>query len=139
MSIRIFYDKEGIRLKGIRKLFDVIKSLITEENRIPGDISFIITGDSELKSLNIEFLAHDYYTDVITFNYNKGDIVAGEIYISVDTVALNAEEFSVTVQEELKRVIIHGVLHLVGMEDTTEEERQIMHEAEDKWLQRSCK
>jgi rRNA maturation RNase YbeY len=139
LSIRIFYDKEGIRLKGIRKLFDVIKSLITEENRIPGDISFIITGDSELKSLNIEFLAHDYYTDVITFNYNKGDIVAGEIYISVDTVALNAEEFSVTVQEELKRVIIHGVLHLVGMEDTTEEERQIMHEAEDKWLQRSCK
>ena len=139
MSIRIFYDKEGLRLKGIRKLVKVIRCIITEENRIPGDISFIITGDSELKSLNIEFLAHDYYTDVITFNYNKGDIVAGEIYISVDTVALNAEEFSVTVQEELKRVIIHGVLHLIGMEDTTEEERQIMHEAEDKWLQRSCK
>ena len=138
MSIRIFYDEAGLRLTGWRKLVKVIRSIVEEENRIAGNISFIITGDREIKRINVEFLGHDYCTDVITFNYNKEEVVAGEIYISKDTVAVNAKEFCVSVQDELKRVIIHGVLHLTGMDDSTDEERQKMHEAEEKWLLRFC-
>jgi probable rRNA maturation factor len=134
LSIRIFYEEPGIRLKGWRKLLVVIKSILLEVNRIPGDITFVVTNDKELKSINQEFLEHDYYTDVITFNYNKDDVINGEIYISKDTVAENAREFNVKVQEELKRVIIHGVLHLTGMDDRNEAEREVMHEAENRWL-----
>jgi probable rRNA maturation factor len=134
LSIRIYYDEDGIRLKGWRNLVKVIKNIIAEGNRLPGDISFIITGDSEIKNINNEFLGHDFNTDVITFDYNKGDIVAGEIYISKDTVKDNAADYNVSLQEELKRVIIHGVLHLMGMDDSSEEERNAMHEVEDRWL-----
>ncbi len=91
-------------------------------------------GDKELKNINNEFLEHDYFTDVITFNYNKGDIVNGEIYVSKDTVTANASDYKVSVQDELKRVIIHGVLHLTGLDDKTEEDREEMHKSENRWL-----
>jgi probable rRNA maturation factor len=136
LSIRVFYEVEGFRLKGWRKVVEVIRSIIEEGDRIPGDISFIITGDTEIRSINCEFLSHDFNTDVITFNYNKGDIVSGEIYISGDTVKVNAADFNVSFQMELIRVIIHGVLHLMGMDDSDEEQRNAMHIAEDKWLLR---
>jgi probable rRNA maturation factor len=115
-------------------MVSVIESIIFEAKMIPGDISFIITGDTEIRNINREFLDHDYFTDVITFNYNKGNIVGGEIYISKDTVVSNAKEYKVNMQDELKRVIIHGVLHLTDLDDKTEGEREIMRKSEDRWL-----
>lgn len=134
MSIRIFYDVEGVRLNGWLKLVKIIRQKVNERQYKVGDLNFIITGDSEIRSLNVKYLEHDYFTDVITFNYNEGNRVGGEIYISIDTVAINAEDYGVSVQDELKRVIIHGVLHLLGMNDITEEERKQMRTEEDKWL-----
>jgi probable rRNA maturation factor len=134
LSIRIFYNDEGVRLKGWRKIVKVVRGIVEERNKIAGDISFIITDDSEIRDINKEFLSHDYNTDVITFNYNKGDVISGEIYISHETVSLNAYDFGVTFQEELRRVIIHGVLHLMGLDDSDEQQREAMHKEEDRWL-----
>jgi probable rRNA maturation factor len=136
LSIRIFYNDEGVRLKGWRKIVKVIRNIVEESNKIAGDISFIITDDAEIRDINKEFLSHDYNTDVITFNYNVGNVISGEIYISHETVSLNAIDFGVLFQDELRRVVIHGVLHLMGMDDSDEEQRNAMHEEEDRWLVR---
>jgi probable rRNA maturation factor len=134
LSVRIFYDETKFRLKGWRKLVKLIKEVIVKEKKISGDLSFIITNDEELSKLNIQFLEHDYFTDVITFNYNSEDIVNGEIYISLDTVKRNALNYNVSLNDEIRRVIIHGVLHLTGYDDKTEEDKRIMREKEDFWV-----
>lgn len=134
MSIRIFYDETNFRLKGWRKAGKVINEVIWKEKRISGDLSFIITNDENLRKINIQFLKHDYNTDVITFNYNMGKVVNGEIYISIETVRKNAVNYNVSLKNEVLRVLIHGVLHLVGYDDKTEKERVKMKRMEDMWL-----
>lgn len=112
----------------------LISDIIENAGKNAGDINVIITNDENLRKINVQFLEHDYYTDVITFNYNEKDLINGEIYISTDTVRENSKEYEVTFNSELTRVIIHGVLHLIGFDDKTDEMRSEMRGHEDHWL-----
>jgi rRNA maturation RNase YbeY len=111
----------------------VVDAIIKSEKKIAGEISFIITSDNYLRTINREFLNHDYFTDVITFDYSTDHKVNGEIYISEDTVRLNAEAYNVDVDNEMLRVMLHGVLHLAGHNDKTKSQQQVMRQLEDRW------
>lgn len=99
-----------------------------------GDISYIFCSDEKILAVNREFLQHDYYTDIITFDYTSGEKIAGDLFISLDTVRTNAEAFHTAYNEELHRTIIHGILHLCGINDKGPGEREIMEANENKAL-----
>lgn len=96
-----------------------------------GNVNYLFCGDEEILRVNREFLGHDYFTDIITFDYSRRDRVGGDIFISLDTVASNAEELGEKYERELLRVIAHGVLHLCGIDDKGPGEREVMEAAED--------
>jgi rRNA maturation RNase YbeY len=99
-----------------------------------GDVGYLFCDDEHILSVNREFLQHDYYTDIITFDYSEGNVLNGDLVISLDTVSSNAELFHKAYEEELHRVIIHGILHLCGINDKGPGERELMEQAEDKAL-----
>jgi rRNA maturation RNase YbeY len=134
LSIKIFYDNTSYRVKCWRKVVEVLHEVIAKEKKISGDLNYIITNDEDLRKINVQFLEHDYFTDVITFNYNDNTMINGEIYISLDSVKENALNYNVSLNEELKRVMIHGVLHLVGYDDKTDVQKAEMKNQEDLWL-----
>lgn len=111
-----------------------IKAVVASYKRRLGDIGYMFVDDEKILEVNREYLGHDYYTDVITFDYDEDDVVSGDIVISLDTVRSNAELFGKEYDDELHRVIIHGILHLCGINDKGLGEREIMEAAENKAL-----
>lgn len=134
MKIKIFYDEIAYRLRNSRSYLTKIEEVIRSEKLLPGDLSFIITTDKNLIVINSEFLNHNYFTDVIAFDYNEGKVLNGEIYISLETVRSNANNYKVSLKKELLRVMIHGTLHICGYDDNTAKEKEIMKLKEDYWL-----
>ena len=111
-----------------------IKAVAASYGRKVGEIGYLFVDDEKILEVNREYLGHDYYTDVITFDYDEDETVSGDIVISLDTVRSNAQLFGKTYEEELYRVIIHGILHLCGINDKGLGEREIMEAAENKAL-----
>ena len=112
-----------------------IKAVAATYGKRVGDIGYLFCSDEHILDVNREYLGHDYYTDIITFDYCEDDILSGDIVISLDTIRTNAELFHKTYEEELHRVIIHGILHLCGINDNGPGEREKMEAAEDQALQ----
>ena len=100
----------------------------------PGRVTYIFVGDERILEVNRQFLGHDYYTDIITFDYTEGKHISGDLFISLDTVRSNAEQLGVTYGNELHRVVIHGILHLCGINDKGPGEREVMEAAENRAL-----
>ena len=111
-----------------------VKALVKQELREIGDITFVFCDDNYLHKINLEFLDHDTYTDIITFDYSVGNEIVSEIYISVDRVSENAKKYKQTFENEIHRVMVHGVLHLCGYKDKLAEDKQIMRDKENHYL-----
>ena len=111
-----------------------IETVAAIYDRRIGEIGYMFVDDEKILEINREYLGHDYYTDIITFDYDERDVLNGDIVISVDTVRSNAEQFGKSFDDELHRVIIHGILHLCGINDKGPGERELMEAAEDRAL-----
>jgi len=133
-KIEIFYeDIQPLKLRKAQ-IKKYIKLLIISEFKKMGDITVIFCSDNYLLDVNIQYLKHNYYTDIITFNYVEGNTISGDLFISVERVIENAQNFKTSWVKELYRVIFHGLLHLTGYNDKTPEESKIIREKEDKYL-----
>lgn len=132
----ITYNSEKVKMPKIKKRETTawIKQVAQSYGKKVGDIGYMFVDDEKILEVNKEYLQHDYYTDIITFDYCEDDELNGDLVISLDTVRTNAELFGKTYEEELHRVIIHGVLHLIGINDKGPGEREIMEAAENKAL-----
>jgi len=115
-------------------IIDWINQTVTTEKKELGPLNFIFCSDPYLHSINVEYLNHDTYTDIITFDYSELPAISGDIFISIDRVKENAETYNTTFSTELKRVIIHGVLHLIGYKDKTDADQEQMTAKEDFYL-----
>ena len=132
----ITYHTDGVRMPVIKKRETTawIRRVAASYGRKVGEIGYMFVSDEKILEVNSEYLGHDYYTDIITFDYDEGDTLNGDIVISLDTVRTNAEKYGKPYEEELHRVIIHGILHLCGLNDKAPGEREVMEAAEDRAL-----
>ncbi len=128
--INFNYELE-FQLENEEQLSLWISNVITSENKKEGDINYILCDDEYLLEINKQYLNHDYYTDIISFDYSIGNELHGDIFVSIERVRENAMVYEVTFDEELKRVLAHGVLHYCGYSDKTEEEELMMRSKED--------
>ena len=133
----ITYNTDGVKMPAIKKRETTawIKEVAASYGRKVGEIGYMFVNDEKILEVNNEYLGHDYYTDIITFDYDEGDVLNGDLVISLDTVRTNAQQFGKPYNEELHRVIIHGILHLCGINDKGPGERQQMEAAENRALQ----
>ena len=132
----VTYNTDGVKMPSIKKRENTawVKAVAASYGKRVGEIAYIFVDDEKILEVNRQYLGHDYYTDIITFDYCEGDVISGDLFISLDTVRTNAEQVGATYEEELHRVIIHGILHLCGINDKGLGEREIMEAAEDKAL-----
>lgn len=129
----ITYYAEDIKMPKIKKreISAWVKAVAAHHGYKVGEISYIFCSDDHILEVNKQYLQHDYYTDIITFDYTEENKISGDLFISLDTVATNAEKFGATYDTELLRVIIHGILHLCGINDKGPGEREIMEQNEN--------
>lgn len=133
----IQYIAEEVKLPTIpkQKTTRWIKDTAAYYDKKVGEIAYIFCTDERILEVNNQYLKHDYYTDIITFDYSEGSVISGDIFISVDTVRSNSEKFEVSFEDELHRILIHGILHLCGQADDTPELRAEMTRKENLALQ----
>lgn len=134
MSVELFY--EDVEIPGLDPEFFVswFQKVAFEEGKELGDITLVFCSDDYLLAINKQHLDHDYYTDIITFDYSEWPVVSGDLFVSSDRVADNAQGLNVEFSEELYRVAVHGLLHLCGYKDKSEKEELVMREKEDYYL-----
>lgn len=132
----ITYHTDGVEMPQLDENFIQlwIKKIASKYNRRVGEITYIFCSDEKILEVNKAYLQHDYYTDIITFDYCKGDLIAGDLFISLDTVKSNSEQLSTPYAEEFLRTVIHGILHLCGINDKGPGEREIMEQQENEAL-----
>ena len=133
-----FHFETKFILNNQRELQKWIDAVITSEKKVLGDLNYIFCSDEYLLKKNIKYLDHDTLTDIITFNYCVGEIINSDIMISIDRVKENSSIFENSFSDELHRVMIHGVLHLIGYDDQTKKEKQIIRDKEDFYLKKLC-
>ena len=132
--IRYFSEDTSFTPKGKRLISKWLGEVAAARGYAMGELNYIFCSDPYLLEINRQFLGHDYYTDIITFDYDEGDLINGDLVISLDTVRSNAEQLGKDYDEELHRVIIHGILHLCGINDKGPGERELMEAAENRAL-----
>ena len=135
--MEITFQSEGVEHPQIdeQKIANWIESVAKTYNKETGEISYLFCDDNKILEVNQEYLNHDFYTDIITFDYSEENTISGDIIISLQTVESNSQMYKTDFQEELHRVIIHGILHLCGQGDLTEEEEKAMRDAENSALE----
>jgi len=131
---KIYYKNVKFRLGKTKDIKNWIVQVIRSEGRRTGDLNFFFMTDTEQREINREFLGHDYYTDVIAFNYSRGGTISGEIYMSIDTIRKNSQIYGTRLREEILRVMLHGTLHLLGYEDKNEAGKRQIRRKEDYYL-----
>jgi probable rRNA maturation factor len=134
MSINFFNEDVPLPKLGKRKIVSWIDDVILKEEKLLGEISFIFCSDDFLLQVNKQYFNHDYYTDIITFDYVENDLIQGDIFISLDRVKENAMIYKVTFDNEIHRLIIHGILHLIGYKDKLKKDKLLMTAKEDIYL-----
>jgi probable rRNA maturation factor len=132
--INFFNEEITFTLNKKKQLTEWIQHVIADRNCTPGDINFIFCSDEYLRNMNKQYLNHDYFTDVITFSNTIENIIGGDIFISIDRIKINSKEYKTEFDDELHRVMIHGILHLLGEEDQNEKEKLEMRGKENFWL-----
>ena len=134
--MNITFNTDGVAMPDIepQRIRDWVQRVAQAHGRRVGEVNYIFVSDERILDINRQFLGHDYYTDIITFDYCEADILQGDLFISLDTVRTNAEGLGVTYEQELHRVVIHGILHLCGINDKGPGEREVMEAEENSAL-----
>ena len=132
--VTYFFEDTDFKLKNKTKIKKWLKLVAESEVFSLGAVSVIFCSDNYILDINQRFLQHDYFTDIITFDYSEGEKISGDLFISVDSVRENSIEFGTEFEEELRRVIVHGILHLIGYDDHTDEEIRTMRSKENYYL-----
>lgn len=136
MELQFFSEDIDFSLPHPERIKSWLFSAIKDEKFYPGNINFIFTSDNYLLNINKQYLSHHYLTDIITFNYVQENTIHGDIFISIETVKNNSSRFGVTFNDEVHRVMIHGILHLIGYDDQTDEQKSEMRKKENEYLDR---
>lgn len=136
VHVMISFDVKNVKMPDadFAKIEIWLNEVAATHDRRIGNLNYLFCDDEEILRVNREFLHHDYYTDIITFDYSRKDKVGGDIFISLDTVKSNSEDLKVSFHSEILRVIVHGLLHLCGIDDKAPGEREVMEEEENKAL-----
>jgi probable rRNA maturation factor len=136
MSIQLIYRSTQFKIKKVPTIKKWLQKVIASEKRELGTIVYTFVNDKEILRINKEFLKHNTYTDIITFDYREGEELNAEIFISTERVGENASELKLTFDEEIRRVMLHGILHLCGYKDKSAKDQKEMRKMEDKYLKK---